>query len=64
MDLVNSIAQMSMDLSAVKVQQNLETTMLKKAMDTNTELASNLIDMMDSIPKFGGEKGSLLDVRA
>lgn len=64
MDLVNSIAQMSMDLSAVKVQQSLETTMLKKAMDTNTELADNLIDMMDSIPKFGGEKGSLLDVRA
>ena len=64
MDLVNSIAQMSMDMSAVKFQQNLETTLLKQAMDTNTELAGNLIDMMDSIPKFSGDNGLLLDVRA
>lgn len=64
MNLVDSIAQMSMDMSAVKLQQNLQTTMLKKAMDTETQLAGNLIEMMDSVPHFSGENGSLLDVRA
>lgn len=64
MNLVDSIAQMSMDMSAVKLQQNLQTTMLKKAMDTDTQLASGLIEMMDSVPHFSGEKGLLLDVRA
>lgn len=64
MNLVDSIAQMSMDLSAFKLQQNLQTTMLKEAMDTDTKLASDLIEMMDSVPHFSGENGSLLDVRA
>lgn len=64
MDLVTSIAQLSMDMSAAKTQQSLETAVLKKAMDTNTELVGSLIDMMDSIPKFSGDNGSLLDVRA
>lgn len=64
MNLVDSIAQMSMDLSAFKLQQNLQATMLKEAMDTDTKLASDLIEMMDSVPHFSGENGSLLDVRA
>lgn len=64
MNLVDSIAQMSMDLSAFKLQQNLQTSMLKEAMDTDTKLASDLIEMMDSVPHFSGENGSLLDVRA
>ena len=64
MNLVDSIAQMSMDLSAFKLQQNLQTAMLKEAIDTDTQLANDLIEMMDSVPHFSGENGSLLDVRA
>lgn len=64
MEMANSIAQMAMDMSAAKAQQGLQMAMLKKTMDTSTELASNLIDMMDSVPVFPGENGSLLNVRA
>ena len=64
MELSNSIASLAMNMSAAKFQQNLQTTMLKKSMDSNTDLMMGLIRMMDSVPKFSGEKGSLLDVRA
>lgn len=63
MDLVNSIAEMSMTMSAVKTQQSVEIAVMKKAMDTNTEMASNLLDAM-SVPRFSGENGALLNVRA
>ena len=64
MNLVDSIAQMSMSMSAAKAQQGLELTMMKKSMETSVDLASSLIDMMDSVPKFAGDNGFLLDVRA
>lgn len=63
MDLVNSIAEMSMTMSAVKTQQSVEIAVMKKAMDTNTEMASDLLDAM-SVPRFSGENGALLNVRA
>ena len=63
MDLVNSIAEMSMTMSAVKTQQSVEIAVMKKAMDTNTEMASDLLDAM-SVPRFAGENGALLNVRA
>lgn len=63
MDLVNSIAEMSMTMSAVKTQQSVEIAVMKKAMDTNTEMASDLLDAM-SVPVFPGENGALLNVRA
>ena len=64
MNLVDSIAQMSMSMSAAKFQQGVELSMMKKSMETSADLASNLIDMMDSVPKFQGDNGLLLDVRA
>ena len=64
MELSNSIASMAMDMSAAKFQQNVQMSVLKKSMDSNTDLMMGLIKMMDSIPKFNGEKGSILDVRA
>ena len=64
MNLVDSIAQMSMNMSAAKFSQDLQMTMLKKSIESSADLASNLIDMMDSIPKFAGDNGLLLDVRA
>lgn len=63
MDLVNSIAEMSMTMSAMKTQQSVEIAVMKKAMTTSTEMASDLLDAM-SVPTFPGEKGSLLNVRA
>ena len=64
MNLVDSIAQMSMSMSAARFQQDLQMTMMKKTMESTADLASNLIDMMDSVPKFAGDNGLLLDVRA
>ena len=64
MNLVDSIAQMSMSMSAARFQQDLQMTMMKKTMESSADLASNLIDMMDSVPKFAGDNGLLLDVRA
>lgn len=64
MELSNSIAQMAMDMSAARTQQGLQMAMLKKTMDTSTEMASSLISMMGSVPVFPGENGSLLNVRA
>lgn len=64
MNLVDSIAQMSMNMSAAKFQQNLGLAVTKKAMETDTQLAKGLIEMMGSAPTFAGEKGALLNVRA
>ncbi|MDE6710122.1 MAG: YjfB family protein [Oscillospiraceae bacterium] len=63
MDLVNSIAEMSMTMSAVKTQQSVEIAVMKKTMDVSTEMVSDLLDAM-SVPSFPGENGSLLNVRA
>lgn len=63
MELVNSIAEMSMTMSAVKTQQSIETAVMKKAMDVSTEMVSDLFDAM-SVPVFPGENGALLNVRA
>ena len=64
MNLVDSIVQMSMNMSAARFQQDLQMTMMRKTMESTADLASNLIDMMDSVPKFAGDNGLLLDVRA
>lgn len=64
MNLVDSIANMAMDMSAVKFQQSAQLAMMKKTMDTTETQAQNIVDMMDSVPHFAGENGSLLDVRA
>lgn len=63
MELANSIAEMSMTMSAMKTQQSVELAVMKKAMDTNTEMVSNLLEGM-SAPVFPGENGALLNVRA
>lgn len=64
MDLSTSLANMSMSMSNAKLQQGISTAMAKKAMDTSTDMAQGVIEMMDAIPKFTGAKGSILDVRA
>ena len=64
MNLVDSIAQMAMNMSAARFSQDLQMTMMKKSIESSADLASNLIDMMDSVPKFAGDNGTILDVRA
>ena len=63
MELANSIAEMSINMSAMKTQQSVELAVMKKAMDTSTEMVSNLLEGM-SAPVFPGENGALLNVRA
>ncbi len=64
MDMMTSIAQLSTGMSNIKLQQGISTAMAKKAMDTSTDMMQGVIEMMDSVPKFPGENGSILDVRA
>lgn len=64
MDLTGAIAQMSMDMSTAQLRQGINTAMMKKAMDAGTDMMQGVIKMMDSVPKFPGAKGSILDVRA
>ncbi|MCM1024501.1 MAG: YjfB family protein [Prevotella sp.] len=64
MDLVTSIADMSMAMSSVKFQQDLGLTMMKKTMETSVDMINGVLDMADSIPHFPGANGSILDVRA
>lgn len=64
MNLVNSIADMSMTMSAAKFQQDLGMTMMKKTMETSVDMMNGVLKMADSIPHFPGANGSILDVRA
>ncbi len=64
MDLVTSIADMSIAMNQAKFQQNVHLTMMKKTMDTTAKQAQGIIEMMDAVPAFPGDNGSLLNVRA
>jgi len=64
MDMVTSIANMSMAMSSAKFQQDLGLTMMKKTMEANTDMINGILDMVDSVPHFPGANGSILDVRA
>ncbi|MBQ5318367.1 MAG: YjfB family protein [Oscillospiraceae bacterium] len=64
MDMMTSIAQMSTGMSNAKLAQGLSTAMAKKSMETTETMAQGLMKMIDSVPKFPGAKGSILDVRA
>jgi hypothetical protein len=66
MDLNTSIAQLSMDMSAVKFQNQLSTSVLKKTLDVTSELASSQLDMLDnsSAVAFSGDIGAIFDARA
>lgn len=61
MEMVNSIAEMSMTMSAMKTQQSVELAVMKKTMDVSTEMVS---DLLEDLPVFPGENGALLNVRA
>lgn len=64
MTMVDSIAAMSMNMSAAKLQMNVGVSLTKKVMDTQEVQAAGLLEMMDaassSIP--AGDLGQILDV--
>lgn len=64
MDLVNSIAQMSVSMSQANFQQGVQMSMMKKAMDSNAAMMDGVLRMLDSVPGFAGANGSILNVRA
>lgn len=64
MELANSIANMSMAMSAARFQQDLGLTMMKKTMESSVDMMNGVLSMADSVPHFAGENGFMLDVRA
>ncbi len=56
MDGISSyIANLSMGMSAAKLQTSIDTAVLKKAMDGGASEVEQLIEAMDqSVPNFGG----------
>lgn len=62
--MVDSIAAMSMGMSAAKLQMDVGVSLTKKVMDTQEVQAAGLLEMMDaassSIPS--GDLGQILDV--
>ena len=61
MDIVSSVAQTSMSLSAFKVQQSVDIAMLKKTMELQELEIECLLGKMPDITQA---VGSIIDVRA
>lgn len=65
MDLSNSIAQMATSMSQANLQQGISTAMLKKSMDTASQLAQGQINMISQgAQAFPGDAGAIFDARA
>ena len=66
MEISNSIATMAMSMSQDSLQQNINTSMMKKTMDTQESMAAQLLEMMNTSPAraFGSDIGAIFDARA
>ena len=62
--MATSIASMATAMKASQVQQNVQTSVLKKTMDTQEQLGAGIVKMMNEMPKFSGENGFLFDAIA
>lgn len=62
MDMMTSIADMATGMAAAKVTEQLSTSVLKKAMDTQTQAAAQLLDSFAQA--FPGDNGYLFDAMA
>ena len=58
MDLIMSIAAMSVNMKSAQLQQDVSVAMLKKAMNAQEALGESIVEMMLPAP----EPGRLLDV--
>lgn len=63
MEFMNSIAAMSMSLSAAKLQQSYSISLSKKAMDTQELAVQEMLEMMPETPA-PVESSSIIDVYA
>ncbi len=68
MDMQTSIAAMATSMTQATLMNNVNTSMMKKVMDTSTDMASQLIESMSvstqNVQTFAGDVGHVLDVRA
>ncbi|MCM1523384.1 MAG: YjfB family protein [Ruminococcus sp.] len=59
-----AIASMAMSMQQAQFANSLGIAMTKKSMETMETQAQGLIEMAQNLPKFAGEVGSVLDVKA
>ena len=54
MDMMNSMASMSMDIVAVKLQQGIQISVAKKAMESQEIALKAMTEMMPPLPQGMG----------
>ena len=59
-----SIASMAMGMQQANLMASINTSVMKKAMDMTENQAQGIIEMAQALPKFSGDIGNILDVRA
>ncbi len=68
MDLSQSIANMSMEMSNARLAQGIQTSVMRKAMDAQTSGAAALINSFNQTASraqaFAGDNGFLFDAQA
>ncbi len=63
-DLVMQIAAMSMAMKSAEVTQAVQTSVLKKALDTSEQQATSLLEQLLPAPTSMPGVGERIDVRA
>lgn len=64
MDMVSSIAALSMDMAQQNVQSAASLKMFKNIMDSQEAASAQMVEAIEQIPMPSEGIGSLLDVRA
>lgn len=64
MDIISSIAALSMDMAQQNVQSAASLKMFKNIMDSQEAASAQMVEAIEQIPMPTEGIGSLLDVRA
>ncbi len=64
MDMISSIAALSMDMAQQNVQSAASLKMFKNIMDSQEAASAQMVEAIEQIPMPTEGIGSLLDVRA
>ncbi|MGN0642648.1 MAG: YjfB family protein [Huintestinicola sp.] len=59
-----SIAAMASVMKQTELMTNIGTAVMKKSLDTVETQGNAIVEMAQNLPKFSGDIGSVLDVRA
>lgn len=59
-----AIASVASSMKQTQLMNSIGTAVMKKAMNVTEQQAQAVVEMANNMPKFNGEIGSLLDVRA